>query len=632
MSVRWKIVRVLIVVTLLYAVVDNLSLRYLFARNTAALERHQVHEAEERLHSMLEREKTRLAELAAMHARLIQPGAAQEGAGVAVSAGLSAELLASLRVHALFVCRADGTTVVGSSVDPVTARPIRVRELPGEAPDPSHPALSWIGDSQHHEALALTEAGVMVVASRRVAHAPGTPALTVVLGRFLGPDLERELAVDAGGLVRLSDCAASPELTESLRAAEGQLQFEALSSETLRCRRLLPDWNAVESILLEIDVPRTIAKKNASGVNYALLSSMATALVLLLVLAQLLERTVIRPLFGLQKAVMVADDRRSLTGFELERDDELGQLGREFDSMLRRLAELRDEASLSARRDGMSEIAVSVLHEVGNTLNSVTVSAGMLRRYTQALGAQDLQKVAGVLETQAHDLPHFLTQDGRGRFLIPCLRDLGNVLVAQQQRLLQELDTLDQHVGRMATSVSAQQSRAEFHGVPEQLSLPRTIEEALALALPEASASLEVLREYEDVPETLVDRHRLLEVLVILLRSAYRAVLDSGREDKEIVLRVRRVGTERLGLEIQDNCSGMSREDLTRAFDGELGRLGLGPGLHQAANLATELKGFLSAESAGPGTGTCYCLELPLRLPESGDVCRIRPQPVALRA
>ena len=619
MSVRWKIVRVLIAVTLLYAVVDNLSLRYLFARNAEGLEEDQVRRAEERALFLLEHEKASLADLAAIQAEWLRQSAAHEGAGVVERGEFSAEFLASLHVHALFVCREDGSIVRGMSVDPATGQPIRVREFPADSLSRWHPALSWVGDSPHHEALALTEVGVMVVASRRVAETPGSPALTVILGRCLGADFERELGLDPGGKVRLSDCDASPKITESLRAGEGALEFETPAAGTLRCSRLLPDWNAAESILLELDVQRTIAKKSAAGVNYALVSSVATALVLLLVLLQLLERTVIRPISRLQKAVTLADDRRGLTGFELERRDELGQLGREFDSMLRRLAQLRDEASRSARRAGMSEIAVSVLHEIGNVLNSVTVSAGMLRRHTHGLAVGDLEKVAEVLGNRAHDLLQFSTHEGRGMFLIPCLKALGNSLVVQQQRLFHELDALDQHVGRMAASVNAQQFHVELDGVSEQLSLLRTVEEALTLALPEGPDSFAVLREYKDVPETLADRHRLLEVLLILLRTAYRAVQDSGREDKEIVLRIHRVGAERLGIEIQDNGVGMTPEDLTRAFDCEHGRLGLGPGLHQAANLATELEGRLSAESAGPGKGTCFRLELPLRLPESGE-------------
>ena len=60
---------------------------------------------------------------------------------------------------------------------------------------------------------------------------------------------------------------------------------------------------------------------------------------------------------------------------------------------------------------GMAEIATNVIHNVGNVLNSVNVSAGVVAENVRKPRAESLARVVALLKGHEHDLGEFLTSD-----------------------------------------------------------------------------------------------------------------------------------------------------------------------------------------------------------------------------
>jgi signal transduction histidine kinase len=262
----------------------------------------------------------------------------------------------------------------------------------------------------------------------------------------------------------------------------------------------------------------------------------------------------------------------------------------------------------------MSEVATCVLHNVGNALNGATVAAGLVRARTAGLAVEDLMLMVETLERERHDLAAFFSAGGRGRHLLAFVRELGEGMAAQRREMLAELAHLDEVIQRLVLMVAAQQSLAGGRGFPEKLSLAMQVDEVLELVRAgPGGKEIDWRREYEPVPPIVVDRHRLIEVLLVLLRNARQSVEGSPRSDRRIVLRVRR---SRRGscVEVEDNGTGIAPENLTRIFSGGFSTKpnGLGFSLHHASNAATELGGVLNGESGGAGQGACFRLELPL--------------------
>ena len=132
-----------------------------------------------------------------------------------------------------------------------------------------------------------------------------------------------------------------------------------------------------------------------------------------------------------------------------------------------------------------------------------------------------------------------------------------------------------------------------------------------------AQQQVKLVREYQPhVPEITVEKHKVLQILVNLIRNAKHACVGSGRHDKLLKLCATN-GDDRVRIAVSDNGVGIASENLTRIFSHGFTtkKSGHGFGLHSGALAAKELGGSLHAYSDGPATGATFILELPLQLP-----------------
>ncbi len=275
-----------------------------------------------------------------------------------------------------------------------------------------------------------------------------------------------------------------------------------------------------------------------------------------------------------------------------------------------------------SRRAGMAEVATGVLHNVGNVLNSVNVSALLI---TDRLGKSRVSHVAGVanlLRENCADLATFMRTDPRGQQLPGFVTALADRLGHEQAQLLHEAGVLSRNIAHIKDIVAVQQNYAKVSGVKEWLPLVALVEDALEMngAAFERHSVL-VRREYSEVPPIRVDRHKILQILINVLSNAKYAVSESTQRDKRIVIRVALHGDTGVKVAVTDNGIGIAPENLARIFAHGFTtkRNGHGFGLHSAALAARELGGSLSVHSDGLGLGATFTLELPMELPLSAE-------------
>jgi signal transduction histidine kinase len=299
----------------------------------------------------------------------------------------------------------------------------------------------------------------------------------------------------------------------------------------------------------------------------------------------------------------------------------LGAAAAWFQHMRRRLlkaqAELQEahQALMRASRQaGMAEVASNVLHNVGNVLNSVNVSANLLDERMRNSKAAGLARVAAMLEEQGERLGAFIANDERGKRLPTYLAQLSAQLLADREAALVELASLVKSVEHMKDIVRMQQSYATHGGVVEIVAVADLVNDSMRLNEEAFSRhGVTLACEFEEVPAITVDKHRVLQILVNLIRNAKYACEDSGRSDKRITIRVAPCVLG-VAIEVVDNGVGIPAENMTRIFShGFTTRVGgHGFGLHSAALAAQELKGSLKVASDGAGCGATFRLELPI--------------------
>jgi PAS domain S-box-containing protein len=281
-----------------------------------------------------------------------------------------------------------------------------------------------------------------------------------------------------------------------------------------------------------------------------------------------------------------------------------------------KLAEMHRTLLDVSRQAGMAEIATGVLHNVGNTLNSVNVSAAMVAERLRGSRVSGLAKAAGMLAEHAGDVGRFLTEDARGRQLPQYFIAAAGQLVEERDALLGELRGLSEGIEHIKSIISMQQAHARLGGVVERLPVPQLVDDAMRLhAISLERLGIQVRREDEPVPPILVDRHKLLQILINLLSNARHALMDGGGEGKVLTLRVKRGEREGwLRIEVEDNGVGIAPENLPRLFTQGFTtrRTGHGFGLHISALAAEDMGGTLTCTSAGPGQGATFALDLPV--------------------
>ena len=279
------------------------------------------------------------------------------------------------------------------------------------------------------------------------------------------------------------------------------------------------------------------------------------------------------------------------------------------------LATLQQAHMESARFAGMAEIATGVLHNVGNVLNGVNVSANLLTERLVSNRIDNLQKAIAMLEEHADDPGTFLTQDEKGRRLPTYLRRLSDSLSDDRVFMQGEVGSLSEKVDHIKEIVQAQQSYAGRGGNLEMIDLSDAIE--LALRANDSSLGrhdIDIAREFDDVPAVKTDKHQLLQILVNLITNARNAIKEYDGDKRCITLRIAQ-DDDVVRIEVCDTGMGIAAENLDRIFShGFTTRAtGHGFGLHSSANAAKELEGSLTVYSDGPGQGATFTLTLPLR-------------------
>jgi two-component system, NtrC family, sensor kinase len=269
----------------------------------------------------------------------------------------------------------------------------------------------------------------------------------------------------------------------------------------------------------------------------------------------------------------------------------------------------------ASRQAGMAEIATNVLHNVGNILNSVNVSAALVGETLRTSRVSSLAQAVQLMGEHAGDLGAFLSTDPKGKLIPHYLAQVTQALAHEHQRMTDELVHLTQSIDHIKGVVATQQSYARGVKFVEPVQVRELAEDALRMnngAL--ARHGIKVIKRFADIPVVRLDRARVLQILVNLISNAGHALENAPGEANRITLTVDAVDGSNLRVSVRDEGEGISAQNLTRIFAHGFTtrKSGHGFGLHSCALAARQMGGTLTAHSDGPGRGATFTLELPI--------------------
>jgi PAS domain S-box-containing protein len=277
-----------------------------------------------------------------------------------------------------------------------------------------------------------------------------------------------------------------------------------------------------------------------------------------------------------------------------------------------------------SRQAGMAEISAGVLHNVGNVLNSIIVSATVVKEQLTRSRVGNLVKATRLLEEHRADLPGFLSTE-RGRVLPPYLVEAAVNLAASLDATHGDLVRIEKGIEHIRAIIMTKQSYARHRAPAEALRLSDVIADVLTMN--ETSFDrhhLRIVKRYDADPILVSDRHRIMQILVNLLGNARQAFSDDREIHPHPVIEISTHLTAdgKLALVVADNGAGISPENLARIFEHGFTtrKTGHGFGLHSSAQAARDLGGELAFASEGLGKGATFTLILPVGTDASIDV------------
>ena len=236
------------------------------------------------------------------------------------------------------------------------------------------------------------------------------------------------------------------------------------------------------------------------------------------------------------------------------------------------LDKARSELARVARVTTLNALTASIAHEINQPLASLITNASICLRRLNA------------------DPPNI---DGARETAMRTIRD-GN------------------RASDVITRLRALFSKKEF--TLETLDLNEVTREVIALSLGDLQRNQVILRSElaDDLPRVTGDRVQLQQVILNLLRNASDAMGTLEDRPRQLLVRTRRDGDDRVGLSVQDAGCGVNPQDFARLFEAFYTTKsgGMGIGLSVSRSIIERHQGRLWAEP-NDGPGTTFSFSIP---------------------
>jgi signal transduction histidine kinase/CheY-like chemotaxis protein len=500
-----------------------------------------------------------------------------------VDANLNTDAIASLKLNALVFIDLQGRFIWSTALAPKPGRAIDIDFISrGELP-PEHPWRAALKEGRPIAGLLRTSEGPLLAAMSPIFDGNGMAPHRgmVLMGRLLTSDVVDKIGKLAHASLTVSAPGSRPIAVRGGSVVDISRDTRLVEQhDTTVVYKDLVDATGAPLLTLRIEVPRTISARGRDTVGYASVFLLVAGIGALSLLIVMLKNAVLDPVTNLtEHARQIGSNSELTSSLDLERADELGDLAREFDRMVRHLAAAKENAEVQADRAGAASQAKTdflamMSHEIRTPMNGILGCTSLL--------------LDTPLRTQQHEYAQTIRSSAES--LLTILNDV--------------LDYSKIEAGRLTVEETVFDLRA-------------TCEDIHRLLLqPAAQRQLELHLRYDaDVPQFITgDPVRIRQIVLNLASNAVKFT-DRG----SVRLEVSRPDASHLKVSVIDTGIGISPEQQAKLFkrftqaDSSTTRRygGTGLGLAISKQLVELMRGQIEFSST-PGQGSTFSFVLPL--------------------
>ncbi len=314
-----------------------------------------------------------------------------------------------------------------------------------------------------------------------------------------------------------------------------------------------------------VEQPTREAYASAGVLQRQLMIAISIALLLMITVGYLFGRSFINPILALQRGTHDIAAGQLEARVDIRRDDELGDLGKAFNTMADRLVKLQEEVKRQERQAMFGRVAAGLVHDLSHPIQNIGNSTRLLMR--DDIDTESRDEFRRTIERELQTLKRFMD-------------DLRHVVKPKPiERFAMDVN------GSVAEIAESMRGEGDRNGV--------TVEARYA-------------------PGPLViegDRFALGRVYRNLITNAIQATEPGGR----VTIATSRIA-DQVEISVADTGSGIPPERIEAIFDDFVTtkRRGLGLGLAITKRIVEQLNGTIEVQSE-VGRGTAFTLRFPAR-------------------
>jgi signal transduction histidine kinase len=274
---------------------------------------------------------------------------------------------------------------------------------------------------------------------------------------------------------------------------------------------------------------------------------------------------------------------------------------------------LNEELFNAARLAGMADVATSVLHNMGNVLNSISVSSVLLRQKVNNISSAKLTKLVDLLQNEPgkQDLIDIKTPGGKK--LVNYLSLLAQEFTQEKATLLEEVISMGANINQIKNVVQMQESIPKPTIVISNVLISVLINDFLKdIKSQLENHKINVVCEYKNNLSITTDKFQFKKIIHNLIQNAVDSLITCNHTDKQLVISSDVDKDNNVIIQIADNGLGIPSENMNEIFNFGFTTKNKshGFGLHYCSITAKELGGNLQVSSKGAGQGAVFTLTL----------------------
>ena len=274
---------------------------------------------------------------------------------------------------------------------------------------------------------------------------------------------------------------------------------------------------------------------------------------------------------------------------------------------------IAEEALTQAFAQGRLEIVETILHNIGNAINSVTVGLHVLQE--NLVGNRLIHRfsaLADMVKVHQADWVDFIKNDPKGQQVLPFVIALAADFADQNKKVTETLERVNERATHIIDIIRTQRSSNQPSMVRKNIDLQQAIWSAVKLQQDSIDKrGIQAHVDCENAPQEIqIQESQFHQMLVNLLRNSIEAIdelIQSGGLNETPRIKIKAYTDEDfLYLDVTDNGIGITEQNLKLIFTAgyTTKESGTGLGLHSSANFVIGSGGKIYSLSDGIGKGT----------------------------